>query len=214
MLEGWCREKNFRCWEIVVGLNSEAINRSYGLLLIDNPTGSVSSWHQLKQLVEFAKANGSMIIYDSAYSAYISNESPRSIFEIPGAKECPAWVDIVSKELLYANRYPVIRDYNHIVHTCFNGASNIVQAGGLACCTKNKHRILHGKCQSTVDMFESLGLKVHEGKNSPYAWVHFPGYSSWSLEPSSLMVDSLRVSILVWAWLRRAIGPLPGTTPS
>lgn len=53
----------------------------------NNPTGTAASRRQLKQLVEFAKANGSMIIYDSAYAAYISDDSPRSIFEIPGAKE-------------------------------------------------------------------------------------------------------------------------------
>jgi len=40
---------------------------------------------------------------------------------------------VVPEELLYANGYPVIRDYDRIVCTCFNGASNIVQAGGLAC---------------------------------------------------------------------------------
>ena len=53
----------------------------------NNPTGSAASRQQLEQLVEFAKANGSIIIYDSAYAAYISDESPKSIFEIPGAKE-------------------------------------------------------------------------------------------------------------------------------
>lgn len=53
----------------------------------NNPTGHAASWQQLKQLVEFAKANGSIIIYDSAYSAYITDSSPRSIFEIPGARE-------------------------------------------------------------------------------------------------------------------------------
>ena len=53
----------------------------------NNPTGSAASRQQLWQLVEFAKANGSIIIYDSSYTAYISNESPRSIFEIPEARE-------------------------------------------------------------------------------------------------------------------------------
>lgn len=53
----------------------------------NNPTGSAASWQQLEQLVHFAKRNGSIIVYDSAYAAYISDESPRSIFEIPGAKE-------------------------------------------------------------------------------------------------------------------------------
>lgn len=53
----------------------------------NNPTGNAASRQQLKQLVDFAKANRSIIIYDSAYASYISDGSPRSIFEIPGAKE-------------------------------------------------------------------------------------------------------------------------------
>lgn len=53
----------------------------------NNPTGNAATRQQLKQLVDFAKANGSIIIHDSAYAAYITDESPRTIFEIPGAKE-------------------------------------------------------------------------------------------------------------------------------
>lgn len=56
----------------------------------NNPTGHAATWQQLKKLVEFAKANGSIIVYDSAYAAYITDASPRSIYEIPGAREvCP-----------------------------------------------------------------------------------------------------------------------------
>ncbi|RZB99322.1 putative LL-diaminopimelate aminotransferase, chloroplastic [Glycine soja] len=109
-----------------------------------------ASKQQLEQLVKFAKANGSIIIYDAAYAAYISDECPRSSFEIPGAKEGVTieistfskfagfigvrlgWT-VAPEELLYANGYPIIKDYDRIVCTCFNGASNIVQAGGLAC---------------------------------------------------------------------------------
>ena len=53
----------------------------------NNPTGNAASHEQLKKLIEFAKANGSIIIFDSSYAAYISDDSPRSIYEIPGAKE-------------------------------------------------------------------------------------------------------------------------------
>lgn len=51
----------------------------------NNPTGNAASRKQLEQLVDFAKTNGSIIIYDAAYASYISDESRRSIFEIPGA---------------------------------------------------------------------------------------------------------------------------------
>lgn len=53
----------------------------------NNPTGHAASYKQLQRLVEFAKKNGSIIVYDSAYAAYITDGSPRSIYEIPGAKE-------------------------------------------------------------------------------------------------------------------------------
>lgn len=53
----------------------------------NNPTGHAASREQLQQLVEVARKNGSIIVYDSVYAAYISDDSPRSIYEIPGSKE-------------------------------------------------------------------------------------------------------------------------------
>ena len=53
----------------------------------NNPTGAAATREQLTKLVQFAKDNGSIIVYDSAYAMYISDHSRRSIFEIPGAKE-------------------------------------------------------------------------------------------------------------------------------
>lgn len=53
----------------------------------NNPTGSAATREQLTRLVQFAKDNGSIIVYDSAYAMYMSDDNPRSIFEIPGAKE-------------------------------------------------------------------------------------------------------------------------------
>lgn len=53
----------------------------------NNPTGHAATRKQLKQLVDFAWDNGSIIIFDSSYASYITDDSPKSIFEIPGAKE-------------------------------------------------------------------------------------------------------------------------------
>ncbi|MCL7047146.1 hypothetical protein MKW94_007660 [Papaver nudicaule] len=53
----------------------------------NNPTGAAATIEQLTQLVQFAKKNGSIIVYDSAYGMYIADDSPKSIYEIPGAKE-------------------------------------------------------------------------------------------------------------------------------
>ncbi|PRQ21534.1 putative LL-diaminopimelate aminotransferase [Rosa chinensis] len=170
----------------------------------NNPTGNAASWHQLKQLVEFAKANGSIIVYDSSYAAYISDGSPRSIYEIPGAREVAIEISsfskfagftgvrlgwtVVPEELLYANGFPVIKDYNRIVCTCFNGASNIAQAGGLACLSAEGYQAITNvvdyykeNAKIIIDTFRALGLKVYGGKNAPYIWVHFPGLSSWDV---------------------------------
>ncbi|XWS15054.1 hypothetical protein CRYUN_Cryun35bG0061500 [Craigia yunnanensis] len=170
----------------------------------NNPTGHAASWQQLKQLVAFAKANGSIIVYDSAYAAYITDESPRSIFEIPGAKEVAIEISsfskfagftgvrlgwtVVPEELLYCNEFPIIKDFNRIVCTCFNGASNIAQAGGLACLSTDGYQALcnvidyyNENAKILIDAFSSLGLNVYGGENAPYIWVHFPGLSSWNV---------------------------------
>ncbi|KAF6145037.1 hypothetical protein GIB67_013388 [Kingdonia uniflora] len=194
----------------------------------NNPTGSTATREQLKQLVEFAKKNGSIIVYDSAYAMYISDDSPRSIFEIPGAKELTfhlglsldlashspfplrtreqvaietssfskyagftgvrlGWT-VVPKELLFSDGFPVARDFNRIVCTCFNGASNIAQAGGLACLSPEGLKAMRDtvgfykeNTDIIVDTFNSLGFDVYGGKNAPYVWVHFPGRSSWEV---------------------------------
>lgn len=95
---------------------------------------------------------------------------------------------MVPNELMYSNGFPVINDFNRIVCTCFNGASNIAQAGGLACLSLEGQQAL----QKSVDYykenakiicnaFETVGLRVYGGKNAPYAWVHIPQSSSWKV---------------------------------
>ncbi|XP_010273543.1 PREDICTED: probable LL-diaminopimelate aminotransferase, chloroplastic isoform X2 [Nelumbo nucifera] len=170
----------------------------------NNPTGSAATREQLTQLVRFAKENGSIIVYDSAYAMYISDDRPRSIFEIPGAKEVAiettsfskyagftgvrlGWT-VVPKELLFSDGFPVAKDFNRIVCTCFNGASNIAQAGGLACLSPEGLKAMHevvsfykDNTKLIVDTFNSLGFKVYGGEHAPYVWVHFPGRSSWDV---------------------------------
>lgn len=170
----------------------------------NNPTGSAASREELIKLVQFAKDNGSIIIYDSAYAMYVSENKPRSIFEIPGAKEVAIEVSsfskyagftgvrlgwtVVPKELLYSDGFPVARDFNRIVCTAFNGASNIAQAGGLACLSPEGIKAMQDvvgfykeNTQIITDTFNSLGFKVYGGTNAPYVWVHFPGQSSWDV---------------------------------
>lgn len=89
----------------------------------NNPTGAAATRGQLTQLVQFAKENGTIIVYDSAYAMYMSDDNPRSIFEIPGAKEViQSW--LFSFRLLgfspcliliMLTDYPISHSYN-----CFN----------------------------------------------------------------------------------------------
>lgn len=79
----------------------------------NNPTGHAASREQLEQVVQFAQENGSIIVYDSAYAVYITDGSPRSIYEIPGARKvinpyCLKWSchkKIKRKKLFYVEMY-------------------------------------------------------------------------------------------------------------
>ncbi|EYU35399.1 hypothetical protein MIMGU_mgv1a018917mg [Erythranthe guttata] len=168
---------------------------------LNNPTGHAASRQQLEQVVRFAQENGSIIVYDSAYAVYISDESPRSIYEIPGAEKVAIEVSsfskiagftgvrlgwtVVPKELLYSNGFPVINDFNRIVCTCFNGASRIAQAGGLASLSKEAVISLidyyKENAEILLETFKSMGLRVYGGVNAPYLWVHFPSSNSWNV---------------------------------
>lgn len=72
---------------------------------------------------------------------------------------------VVPEELLYANGFPVIKDYNRIVCTCFNGASNIAQAGGLACLSEDGYQVriytpflVHTLIRSLVNLLHSVSF--------------------------------------------------------
>ncbi|CAM6103718.1 unnamed protein product [Calypogeia fissa] len=170
----------------------------------NNPTGATATRKQVEELVKFAKKNGSVIVYDAAYSIYISDDSPKTIYEIPGAREVAIEVSSFSKlvgftgvrlgwtvvpdELLFSDGFPMIKDFNRVMTTCFNGASNIPQAGGLACLQPDGMKAVEAiagfykeNTQIIVDALTSVGLKTYGGKNAPYVWVHFPGKSSWDV---------------------------------
>lgn len=118
----------------------------------NNPTGNAATRDQLVELVAFAKRTGAIIIFDAAYAIYIDRpECPKTIYDIPGAREVAietcsfskyagftgvrlGWT-VVPDTLKYVDGTPVIGDWNRIMTTCFNGASNVAQAGAYACCT-------------------------------------------------------------------------------
>jgi len=169
----------------------------------NNPTGAVATKAQLKQLVDYARKNKSIIIYDAAYSWYIGNENlPKSIYEIDGAKEVAIEVNSFSKsvgftgvrlgwtvtpnELRFDDGSLVRNDWNRIMTTLFNGASNISQAGGLASLDsaglkEMRQTVLYymGNAKLIRSVLEKLGYEVYGGDNAPYIWARMKNMKSW-----------------------------------
>ena len=171
----------------------------------NNPTGAVATKEQLKELVDFAKKNNSIIIFDAAYSEFIKEKGlPRSIFEIEGARECAIEVSslskpagftgvrlgwtVVPKELKFDDGESVGKDWQRVMGTLFNGSSNIAQYGAIAALSaiglsevKEKVNYYMENAKIIKDGLEELGIKTFGGINSPYIWAAFPGKKSWDV---------------------------------
>lgn len=176
----------------------------------NNPTGAASTKEQLKKLVDFALANGCIIIYDSAYYAFIRDKNlPRTIYEIEGARKCAIEINsfsklagftgvrlgwsVVPEDLKFADGSSVRADWNRVMTTLFNGASNIAQRGGLAALDeegiKETTALVDYYLENAKLMKEALtgrnfadaGVKVYYTGDSPYLWVYFPGCKSWDI---------------------------------
>jgi len=171
----------------------------------NNPTGAVATKEQLKALISLAAKNKSIIVFDAAYREYIEDDSlPKSIYEVEGAKEVAIETNsfsksvgftgvrlghtVVPKELKYDDRTPVSKDWNRVMTTIFNGASNIVQRGGLAALDEQgleemRATVAYYKENARLikETLDELGIENHGGKNSPYLWARFPGKKSWDV---------------------------------
>lgn len=169
----------------------------------NNPTGAASTRSQLEDLVAYAKSNRSLILYDAAYAAYIQDPAlPKSIYEIPGAKEVAIEINsfsklagftgvrlgwtVVPEALKYDTGDSIRSDWNRINTTLFNGASILSQFGGLAALEnlEESEKLIHFYLENArliKDALKTLGIEVYGGENAPYLWAHFPGRQSWEL---------------------------------
>lgn len=172
----------------------------------NNPTGAVATREQLKNFVEYARKNKAIIIFDAAYSEYISDANlPKSIYEIEGAKSCAIEIQsfskssgftgirlgwtIVPKELETedGSEETLNQYWKRRQTTMFNGASNIAQEGGLAVLSPEGQRETHEQVRYYMEnariIREGLaasGFTVFGGVNAPYVWLKCPaGMSSW-----------------------------------
>ncbi|MCI8732035.1 MAG: LL-diaminopimelate aminotransferase [Lachnospiraceae bacterium] len=169
----------------------------------NNPTGSALTKEQLQVWVDYANKNGSVIIYDAAYEAYISQENvPHSIYECPGARTCAIELrsfsknagftgtrlgfTVIPKELmcgevslhsLWARRHG----------TKYNGAPYIIQKAGEAVYSPEgkaqlKDQVAYYMKNASV-IYQGLkdaGYDVSGGINAPYIWMQTPkGMGSW-----------------------------------
>ena len=188
-------------------LPKEKVDMIY-LCFPNNPTGTVLDKKELKKWIEYAKENKAVILYDSAYEAFITEENiPHSIYEVEGAKEVAiefrsfsktagftglrcAYV-VVPKQLKgYTKKQEEIslnKLWNRRTCTKFNGVSYIVQRGAEAVyCKEGKEQIKENinyyleNAKIIKEGLEKSGYTVYGGKNSPYVWLKVPeGMTSW-----------------------------------
>ena len=174
----------------------------------NNPMGVVLTKEELKEWVDYAINNDSIILYDAAYEAYIQDEDiPHSIYEIAGARECAIEFRSFSKtagftgvrcgytivpenltaSALDGRRISLNQLWNRRQCTKFNGTSYITQRGAEAIYTeqgqkqvKNTISYYMSNAKQMKSVFENLGIDVYGGENAPYLWLKTPeNLSSW-----------------------------------
>lgn len=174
----------------------------------NNPTGTTLSKSELKKWVDYAKANKSIILFDSAYESYIREaDIPHSIYEIEGAKEVAiefrsfsktagftgtrCAYTVVPKELMAYTKSGEAHSLNPLWNrrhtTKFNGVPYIIQRGAEAIFSEAGQ----AQVQETIDYYmenariireglQKMGLSVFGGVNAPYIWLKTPaGIDSW-----------------------------------
>jgi LL-diaminopimelate aminotransferase len=183
----------------------------------NNPTGATATKEHLQVWVDYAKANGSIIFFDAAYEAYITDPSlPHSIYEIPGARECAIEFRSFSKNAGFTGTrcaFTVVPKnltakaedstnvalwqlWNRRQSTKFNGVSYIVQRGAEAVYSEAGQAQIKAlisfyleNAQIIRDRLAGAGLQVYGGINAPYVWVQTPNdLSSWFVTLSVLRV--------------------------
>jgi LL-diaminopimelate aminotransferase len=174
----------------------------------NNPTGAAASREQLETWVKYALENKSVILFDAAYEAYITEPGiPHSIYDIPGARECAiefrsfsknggftgtrCAFTVVPKPLRAATKTGEMQSLHQLWHrrmtTKFNGVGYIVQRaaealyspeGKMQVAALIKHYL--GNAEVLRKGAKKAGLKVFGGVNAPYIWVRTPkGITSW-----------------------------------
>ncbi|WP_421655274.1 LL-diaminopimelate aminotransferase [Leptothermofonsia sp. ETS-13] len=174
----------------------------------NNPTGATATREHLQAWVDYARTHGSILFFDAAYEAFITDPAvPHSIYEIEGARECAIEFRSFSKNAGFTGTrcaFTVVpktltakasdgsdvelwKLWNRRQSTKFNGVSYIVQRGAEAVYspegqaqTKALVNFYMENARIIREQLTAAGLSVYGGVNAPYVWVKTPhGLSSW-----------------------------------
>ena len=169
----------------------------------NNPTGTTATREQLAEWVDYALYHDSILLFDAAYEAFITDPNiPHSIYEIPGSEHCAIEFRSFSKTAGFTGTrcgYTVIPAalerhgqslramWNRRQCTKFNGTAYVVQRGAEAVYTPEGQaqiraniEIYRNNAALIRQGLEDAGLTVFGGRNAPYIWVETPnGMSSW-----------------------------------
>jgi LL-diaminopimelate aminotransferase len=174
----------------------------------NNPTGAVASREQLSRWIDYAREHESLLLFDAAYEAYISErEIPHSIFEIPGARECAVELRSFSKSGGFTGvrcgftvmpksmvgrtdsgkKLPLHPLWRRRWSTKANSVSYPVQRGAEALYSSEGRQQVHALIEHYMrnakilrDACAKIDMKVFGGINAPYIWVKTPaGLTSW-----------------------------------
>ena len=193
--------------EFVPDLPNEVADIIY-LCSPNNPTGTALKYEELKKWIDYAKENKSIIFYDSAYEAFITQKDiPHSIYEVDGAKEVAiefrsfsktagftgvrCAYTVIPKELIgyskNGEKVHINKLWGRRQSTKFNGVSYITQRGAAAVYTEEGYKQIKRNiafymenAKTIRERFIEKGYKVYGGINAPYIWLKLPeGKSSW-----------------------------------
>jgi len=174
----------------------------------NNPTGAVGSREQLSRWIDYAREHESLLLFDAAYEAYISErEIPHSIFEIPGARECAVELRSFSKSGGFTGvrcgftvmpksvvgrtdsgkKLPLHPLWHRRWSTKANSVSYPVQRGAEALYSSEGRQQVRALIEHYMrnakilrDACAKIDMKVFGGINAPYIWVKTPaGLTSW-----------------------------------
>ncbi len=194
--------------KFVPDLPKEKVDMIY-LCFPNNPTGTVLTKDQLKVWVDYARNNKSVILFDSAYEAFITEENvPHSIYEIEGAKEVAIEFRSFSKTAGFTGvrcAYTVVpkelkgytkdgkevelnKLWNRRQCTKFNGVPYLTQKAAEAMYTEKGMEEIKENIQYYLENariiregLQEAGFTVYGGVNAPYIWLKVPkGHTSWS----------------------------------